>query len=221
MPALERLFFSRVPSGAAVLDLCCGSGHVTKELVARGYQVAGVDVSASLIEHARESLPDVPFFVQDARELTFRDDFDAILSTFDSLNHILSLEDLQCAFAGARRALRAAGVFVFDMNLEEAYSADLHSWAVTVDDTNVTLVRGAYNRELHLGETELIWFEQADAAENVWHQHRSVVKERCYPEQDILAALGEAGFGEVTTTSAVDAGMSAQLGFGRWFFTAR
>jgi SAM-dependent methyltransferase len=221
MPALERLFFSKVHCGAAVLDLCCGSGHVTKELVARGYQVAGVDMSASLIVHAQQLLPAAHFFVQDARELNFSDEFDAILSTFDSLNHILTLEDLQRVFAGARRALRAPGIFVFDMNLEEAYSSDLYSWAVTVEDADVTLVRGAYNRELHLGETELIWFQRANADENLWRRHRSVVKERCYPEQDVVAALHKAGFGDVITTSAIDAGMSAQLAFGRRFFAAR
>ena len=48
MPALEKLVFSRVPNGARILDVCCGSGHVTTELVRRGYSVTGVDASAAL-----------------------------------------------------------------------------------------------------------------------------------------------------------------------------
>jgi len=69
MPALERLLFSRVPAGGRVLDLCCGSGHVTRELVGRGYRVTGVDSSAGLIALATRDLPGVDFQVQDAREL--------------------------------------------------------------------------------------------------------------------------------------------------------
>ena len=44
-PALEKLFFARLVPPAHVLDVCCGSGHVTSTLVKRGYRVTGVDVS--------------------------------------------------------------------------------------------------------------------------------------------------------------------------------
>jgi SAM-dependent methyltransferase len=221
MPALERLFFRHVPAGAQVLDLCCGSGHVTKELVARGYQVTGVDVSARLIEKARQVLPGVDFRVQDARNLQLENHFDAILSTFDSLNHLLTLEDLGRVFSAVRSVLRPSGLFLFDMNLEEAYSADLHEWAVTVDDTNVTLVRGVYDSSAQTAATELIWFTRDTSAENTWRQHRSVVEERCYPESDILLNLRNAGFSNVESASAVNAGMHSNLGFGRCFFSAR
>src|ERR1700728_153608 len=61
LPALEKLFFSQLCSGGRVLDLCCGSGHVTRELVERGYAVTGVDASAALIAIARRELPQVDF----------------------------------------------------------------------------------------------------------------------------------------------------------------
>ena len=221
LPALERLLFCKLAPGACVLDLCCGSGHVTKELVARGYLVTGIDSSAGLIAHAQEALPEVRFLVQDARELRFETEFDAIVSTFDSLNHILTLEGLQRVFTGAQRALRNGGLFLFDMNLEEAYSADLHNWAVTVEEANVTLVRGTYDRDQHLGATELIWFEQEGSDNALWRRHSSVVKERCYQMPEILSALEGAGFRNVDTVAAEGAGMKSQLGTGRYFFSAR
>ncbi len=221
MSALERLFFSQVNSGARILDLCCGSGHVTKELVARGYQVTGVDASARLIEEARAYLPSVELAVQDVRELELHKSFDAILSTFDSLNHILTLEGLTRVFEAASKSLSPEGLFLFDMNLEDAYSADLHQWAVTVNDDNVTLVRGRYDRARHIGATELVWFVKDETDASVWRRRSSVVEERCYPEADILNALRAAGFSRVEVTPAVDAGMNSQLGTGRCFFSAR
>ena len=189
MPVLEQLFFSQIPSAASILDLCCGSGHVTKELVARGYEVTGVDASANLIEQARRDLPGADFHVQDAQELHLETRFDAVLSTFDSLNHILTLEGLRSVFERVHAVLRPSGLFVFDMNLEEAYSADLHQWAVTVDDWNVTLLRGTFDQTAQTGATELIWFVKDPGSDNTWRRRRSIVEERCYKLADILEAL--------------------------------
>ncbi len=221
MPALERLFFSQIAPGAKVLDLCCGSGHVTKELVARGYDVMGVDLSAGLIEHARRELPCVDFRVQDVRNLELEKSFDAVLSTFDALNHLLTLDDLRRAFAATRRVLLPNGLFLFDMNLAEAYSADLHQWAVTADDRNVTLIRGAYDESTQQGDTEFIWFAKEPVADNTWRRYRSVITEHCYPQSDILLSLRDAGFLQTEAIAATDAGMDSHLGFGRFFFSAR
>src|SRR5579875_3088746 len=88
LPALEKLFFERVPGGARVLDVCCGSGHVTEELVRRGYRVTGIDSSSELIALARTAVPGAEFRVQDARNIQLEEPCDAALSTFDSLNHL-------------------------------------------------------------------------------------------------------------------------------------
>src|SRR5947209_6002448 len=193
MPALERLFFARVPKQARVLDLCCGSGHVTKELVARGYDVTGVDNSAELITVARQELPGVDLRVQDARHLDFDGRFDAVLSTFDSLNHLLNLEDLRLAFKGVRRSLKDEGLFFFDMNLAEAYSADLRQWVVDLGDNSVSMVRGTYHPASGKARTELVWFIRCGPG-NSWQRRQSVVEQQCYSLEDILLSLSEIGF---------------------------
>jgi len=219
-PALQQLLFSRLPPPARVLDVCCGSGHVTRELVRRGYQVTGIDSSAALIAVAREELPDADFRVQDARALKLEKRYQAAISTFDSLNHMLSLDDLREVFAGVRQVLEPHGFFVFDMNLEEAYTADLRQWSVTVEEQEIALVRGLYDFETRFAETEVIWFLRAEG-KDCWHRHRSIVKERCYPKSEILDALSEAGFGKSDAFNAEELGVSAGLGFGRIFILAR
>ena len=128
MPALERLFFSRVPAAAHVLDVCCGSGHVTKELVRRGYRVTGVDASEGLIALAKREMSEVDWRVQDARHLRLESQYAAALSTFDSLNHVLTPEELLQIFEGVHGALQAGALFAFDMNLDEAYRTDMRRW---------------------------------------------------------------------------------------------
>jgi len=220
MPALEQLFFSELPLDARVLDVCCGSGHVTRELVKRGYRVTGVDASAELIELARHDLPDVDFHVQDVTELALDGRFDAALSTFDSLNHILTLEGLFSAFARVRRVLKRGGLFVFDMNLDEAYAAETREWSATVSESSIGLVRGAFDRVTQRAATELIWFVPA-GANGLWEQRRSVVEQRTYPQTDILRGLHNAGFRTVEPVTARKAGVTSGLGFGRVFYVAR
>ena len=219
-PALERLFFSELRAGSRVLDLCCGSGHVTRELVDRGYAVTGVDASAALIAIARRELPQVDFRVQDARRLVeLNGRFDGVLSTFDSLNHILTLGELGRVFHGARDALRPGGLLVFDMNLEEAYSLDLRQWSVEMAENNVGLMRGTYDFATKRATTELIWFVKT--SNGLWRRHRSVVEQRCYTAAEISLALEQAGFGGIQMIGATAAGMRADVGFGRVFFAAR
>ncbi|MGI8960246.1 MAG: class I SAM-dependent DNA methyltransferase [Bryobacteraceae bacterium] len=219
-PALEKLFFSQVAAGAAVLDVCCGSGHVTKELVKRGYQVTGIDSSAALIAEARKDLLQVDLHVQDARALQLPMRYDAALSTFDSLNHIMFINELRQVFEGVHRALVSNGLFVFDMNVERAYLHEQRRWTVNITDESVGLVRGTYSPQEKKASTEIIWFVKA-GENNVWKQHRSVVEQRCYTRAEIVAALSDANFREVEAISAEDLEVTADLGFGRIFFAAR
>ena len=219
LPALEALFFSRIDPGSAVIDVCCGSGHVTKELIQRGYHVTGIDSSFALIALARRDLPGVDFRVQEVQQLRVEKQFDAALSTFDSLNHLLTLEGLRGALRSVRRVLKPGGLFLFDMNLEEAYCADSRRWSATVEEDSVGLVRGTYDPGTKMASTELIWFKRADN-EELWERRCSIVQQRCYTQMEITVGLADAGFSRIEAVSGRQAGMSSELALGRMFFSA-
>ena len=44
-----------------MVDLCCGSGLLTRELSAAGYGVLGIDISRALLDIARERVPSARF----------------------------------------------------------------------------------------------------------------------------------------------------------------
>ena len=65
------------------LDLCCGHGVVSAELVARGASVTGLDFSASMISLAEVAVPEAMFIQGDAMAMAFADaSFDAITIGF-------------------------------------------------------------------------------------------------------------------------------------------
>ncbi len=219
IPALEKMFFSRVPSGSRVLDVCCGCGHVTKELVRREYQVTGVDASAGLIGIAKREMPEVDWRVQDARDMDVPQDYAGAISTFDSLNHLPSPEDLARVFVSVKKALRPGGRFSFDMNLDEAYRAGTQQWVVEVHDATASLIRGNYDAETKKVDTELIWFVREKTGD-LWKQYRSVIRQRSYTQTEILTALSEAGFTDIEALPGEEAGMTDGLGIGRLFVSA-
>lgn len=218
IPALESLFFPHVPPGARLLDVCCGSGHLTRELAARGYRVTGIDNSPGLLTFARREVPAARFVQADVRNFRLDQTFDGALSTFDSMNHLLTIEDLAAAFASVHAALEPGTRFVFDMNTAEAYSMDWAQWTAQVSEESVSLVKGRFDRATGSAETEVIWFSKA--ADGRWERQRTVVPQRCYEEGEVRMALERSGFASVSCSSALSAGVTGEIGFGRVFYVA-
>src|SRR6185295_16110163 len=57
--------------GERILDLGCGTGHLTNQIAAAGADVIGLDKSQSMIEEARRLYPDLHFEIGDAGEFHF------------------------------------------------------------------------------------------------------------------------------------------------------
>ena len=65
-------------SGQRILDLGCGDGRLTLELVAKGAKVVGIDASTSMIESAKEK--GLEAFVLNALEMTYDQEFDHVFT---------------------------------------------------------------------------------------------------------------------------------------------
>ena len=66
--------------GERILDLGCGTGHLTGKIAEARAHVVGVDRSPEMIAQAREKYPALRFEVMDARELVLDGNFDAVFS---------------------------------------------------------------------------------------------------------------------------------------------
>lgn len=121
LPSLEKLLFPHLSQGAEILDLCCGTGQVTQQLLSKGYQVIGLDGSEKMLHYARENAPSGQFILGDARFFEFPSTFDAVICTDTALNHIMSLEELKSVFCNVHAALKENGIFLFDLGLEKRY----------------------------------------------------------------------------------------------------
>jgi trans-aconitate methyltransferase len=109
--------------GERILDLGCGTGHLTAQIAERGAKVVGIDNAASMIAQARTTYPNLRFELLDAAEMPFHDEFDAVFSNA-VLHWIKRQADVA---AGIARALKPGGRFVAEFggrgNIRHIYDA--------------------------------------------------------------------------------------------------
>lgn len=110
-----------------VLDLCCGSGRVTRALLRGGFAVTGVDRNEAMLSAARDSVQRLPLrcrpharFVQaDMRDFDLGRQFGLIVSAFNSIEHLYTYEDIEQALASIKRHLAPHGRFAFDVQMPD------------------------------------------------------------------------------------------------------
>lgn len=103
--AAKRLCVRR---GERVLDLCCGTGELTREIArqAPGSEVTGADFSARMLDIARDKDAKHDYIEADALDLPFGDgDFDAVAVAFGVRN----FEDTRQGINEIARVLKPGG----------------------------------------------------------------------------------------------------------------
>src|SRR6185295_4962017 len=60
--------------GARVLDVCCGSGHLTAALLSAGANAEGLDFAPTIVAKAAANHPHIQFRQGDAESLPYQDE---------------------------------------------------------------------------------------------------------------------------------------------------
>ena len=144
-----------------LLDIGCGAGIHIKHYLKAGAKCAGIDLSKTMIELAKQNCPNVEFKIGSMRKLPFKD------SSFDIVTASLSIdyiENLQPVFREINRVLKHGRLFYYSnespiASARERYE-DKHFKIVGIgkfidknSDKMITLGRGWNER---LAEWEMV-----------------------------------------------------------------
>jgi SAM-dependent methyltransferase len=192
---LEALAEAAGLHGRRLLDVGCGTGSSALPMLARGYEVAGVDVSPEMLAHARHKLgPEVRLELADMRALPVLGAFDLVWSIADGVNYLLTLEELTAAFSGMRRNLAPGGVVVFDVDTLASFRLIYTSLHVVSSAEAVVVFDGQADSELEPGSLgEAVVDRLEPASPPWWRRARAVHRQRHHPPAVLEAGLAAAG----------------------------
>jgi cyclopropane fatty-acyl-phospholipid synthase-like methyltransferase len=105
--------------GSPVLELACGSGAYVIPLAEKGISIIGVDISDEMLSRAKEKAAArnvaVDLRKSDIRDFELNQKFPLILLPGNSLQHLLTRQDVEKCFAAVKRHLTPNGRFVVEV----------------------------------------------------------------------------------------------------------
>ncbi len=198
-PVIDRVLLRDLPPKGRILDVCSGTGQLAGLLSKRGFRVTGIDGSKEMVALARKNAPRAAFRVADVRSFRLPPIHDAALSTYDSLNHIMTSKELESVFRNVSAALKIGGGFLFDMNMEAGYRTRWRGESAIIEDDHVVAYRSSYSPQEGLGRMDLTIFRKVRTE---WRRSDLTLTQRCYSEIEVRAALERAGFDVVRVFDA-------------------
>ncbi len=188
-------------AGARLLDVPCGNGRHSLELVARGYRTTGVDIAEEFIReaqaHAAKSALQAEFLLGDMRNLPWPSEFDGAFcfgNSFGYLEHAGTAQFL----SALSRTLKPGGRFVLETGIAaESILPKLQErgW-VKLDDIFFLSARRyeAAESRLHIQYTFV-----RDGKQEIREASQHV-----YTAAEIQRLLGQAGLSTLALYSSLD-----------------
>jgi predicted TPR repeat methyltransferase len=190
--------------GKSILEMACGTGSLTAELLKMGYSVDAFDLSAEMLSVAASKLKkfkNYRLFNLNMSNFSMNKKYDVIVSACDSINYLLEDALVKDTFKRAYEHLNIGGVFIFDINSEYKLRKILGDNIFLEDREDVF-----YTWENHLDEDSgivdfiLTFFTTEDGI--TYQRFDEHHRERAYSSDMIMRMLREAGFDEIAEYEA-------------------
>ncbi len=191
----------------SILDLGCGTGTLTQLLAKKGYDMIGVDNSEEMlqiaIEKREQSGLDILYLLQDMREFELYGTVGAVISVCDSLNYLLSEEDLLAVFRLVYNYLYPQGVFIFDFNTVYKYETVIGDRTIAENREECSFIwENFYHPEEEVNEYDLTVFVENNRSDGTFRRFQETHYQRGYRLEQMKELLEKAG---LTFLEAVDA----------------
>lgn len=196
---VERLLKKNKIEKGLILELGCGTGSMTRQLAAKGYDMIGLDNSEEMLQIAREkgdgSGDGILYLCQDMREFELFGTVAAVISVCDSMNYILSEEELKQVFRLVNNYLDPQGIFIFDLDTEYAYKEILGDNTIAENREEGSFIwENTYYEEEQMNEVNLTLFIPEEKTNPVlFRRYEETHYRRAYTLETVKNLIEEAG----------------------------
>jgi SAM-dependent methyltransferase len=178
------------------IDLGCGTGKAAIWLATQGWHVLAVDRSADMLHiaegRARDAHADVQFAEGDLRDLAIdAGSVDLVVCLGDTLNELISADDLKRFGQFAAEVLSPSGVLIFDCRTVAEFALwDARDLVLHDDGGLLVYAQQAYNLRTQLATQRVVWFSRE---EQRWWRAEETHTFRCWFEHEIEAIFAAVG----------------------------
>ena len=207
----ERAFRADGGEFRLLLDLCCGTGSMTWELAARGYEMIAADRSPDMLMQAQNKRRDcaVPplFLCQSAEELDLYGTVDAAVCCLDGFNY-LPLDALRETFRRLHLFVRPGGLLLFDIRTPDFLRGLDGQIFVDEKDDVLCLWRADFDKEAGALIYGMDLFERRG---RLWARSGEEHVEYAHEPETLRSMLEAAGFTDVRLVSDGPQGDAGRL----------
>ena len=207
----EQVFRADGGEFRLLLDLCCGTGSMTWELAARGYEMIAADRSPDMLMQAQNKRRDcaVPplFLCQSAEELDLYGTVDAAVCCLDGFNY-LPLDALREAFRRLHLFVRPGGLLLFDIRTPDFLRGLDGQIFVDEKDDVLCLWRADFDKEAGALVYGMDLFERRG---RLWARSGEEHVEYAHEPETLRSMLEAAGFTDVRLVSDGPQGDAGRL----------
>lgn len=195
LPKLEHAIERHRIKVESMVDLACGTGTLAIIMAERGIRTFGIDLSEEMLKRAKakakgRKLP-LTFHCQDMRNFRLPMPVDLATCFFNSLNHLLTLEDLLYTFRSVHRALKDGGYFIFDVNTYRCFEALWTKTSVAHQEDFTLIMENRFDKGSRLATALLTIFQRKGRA---FRRDQDRIEERWFLDGEIRRTLRRAGF---------------------------
>ena len=187
-----------------ILEMACGTGSLTKELLDLGYRVDGFDLSEEMLAIAHNKLSknkNLRLFNMDMTEFKMDRKYQAIIAACDSVNYILSEYSLKETFRRVYDHLEEGGLFIFDINSEYKLREVLGNNIFLEDRDEIFYTwENKFVEKTNICEFYLTFFHSNDG--DNYQRFDEVHRERAYSTDTVKNLLMDVGFVEIENYEA-------------------
>jgi len=198
---IDELMIHHHPNPTDILELACGTGTMALSLEEFDcYTITATDASHEMIEKAREKAAAINsainFRIMNFLSLELDRNFDVVFMVFDSINYLLTKNEIYKLFEQVRNVLHPKGIFIFDFTTPRN---SVKSIKFLHNESGISNTNYSYNRTSRFDRKKRIHYNdfkicRLDDRKQVLEKYTEVHKQRIHTLDEMTSIIDQTDF---------------------------